>query len=135
MNQSEHNKAFILKYYSAMYGVKKTQSLVRRFVSNQKLIDHIFYFDKIFPNAKLVADEVIAEGNKVFVKARFFAKHVGEVDGVPPTFKEVEVPFAICYTIQNDKIVNFWAISDQVEFLEQLGVAKTNPSYISSLES
>ncbi len=124
MNQSAHNKAFYLRYHSALYGVKKTESLVRKYVTDQKLIDHIFYFDKIFPDGKLVTEEIIAEGSKVFVKARLFAKHTGEVDGIPPTFKEVEIPFAICYTIQNDKIVDFWTIADQVELLEQLGIAK-----------
>ncbi len=124
MNQSDHNKAFFLKYYSAMYGVEKTEPLLKKFITDQRLIDHILYFDKIFPNYNLVVDELITEGDKVFAKVRLLAKHSGEVDGIPPTNKEVEVPFAVCYTIHNDKIVDFWAIGDNTELLEQLGVAK-----------
>lgn len=124
MTRSELNKAFILKYYSALYGVRKTEALCRQFVSDQNLIDHILYFDKVFPNGRLVAEEVIAEGDKVFVKARLFAKHTGEADGIPPTFKDIEMPFAICYRIENQKIVDFWTVTDQVELLKQLGIAQ-----------
>ena len=52
------------------------------------------------------------------------AKHLGEVDGIPPTFKDINVPFAIGYRIKDDMIVDFWTISDQMEFLEQLGMAR-----------
>lgn len=124
MKQAEHNKAFILKYYSALYGVPKTETLIRKFVSDQKLIDHILYFDKIFPDGKLITEEIIAEADKVFVKARLYAKHTGEIDGIPPTYKEVEIPFAICYKIQNERIIDFWTISDQVALLKQLEISR-----------
>ena len=124
MKQADRNKAFILNYYSAMYGVKNSESLIRKYVSDQKLIDHILYFDKMFPEGMLITDEMIAEDDKVFVKARFKGIHSGEVDGIPPTYKEVEIPFAISYTIKNEKIVDFWTISDQTEFFNQLRIKK-----------
>jgi predicted ester cyclase len=121
MNQEEHNKAFIMKYFNALYGVRKTDALCRQFVSDQKLIDHILYFDKLFPAAKLVPEEIFAEGDKVFVKGRFYAKHTGEVDGIPPTHKDIEVEAAVLYQIKDDKIVDSWVLSDQLEFLKQIG--------------
>ena len=128
MGQEEQNKAFILKYYSALYGAKKTESLIRKYVSDQKLIDHILYFEKLFPCYKVVIDEMFAENNKVFVKVRFFGLHSGEVDGIPPTYKEIEIPFAISYTIENDNIIDFWTAADQVELMNQLIPAKDEPN-------
>ena len=124
MNQTEKTKAFILRYFSALYGAKKTESLLREYISDQKLIDHALYFDRMFPNAKLEMEEMIVEKDKAFLKVRLKGIHAGEVDGIPPTYKEVNVPFALSYTIKNDKIVDFWSIADQKEIFRQLGLDK-----------
>ena len=124
MNQTEKTKAFILRYFSALYGAKKTESLLREYISDQKLIDHALYFDRMFPNAKLEIEEMIVENDKAFLKVRLKGIHAGEVDGITPTYKEVNVPFALSYTIKNDKIVDFWSIADQKEIFRQLGLDK-----------
>ena len=122
MNQAERNKQFILKYYSIFSGKKKPEELIRQYVADEKLIAHGKFMEKSFPKYKLVPDEIIAAEDRVFVRFRFIGQHKGEMDGIPPTFKEVKVPFAICYRIENNKIVDHWMITDQMEFLEQLGL-------------
>jgi len=44
-------------------------------------------------------------------------------NGMPPTYKVVEISAAICYHIENNKIISHWLIADQVSLLEQLGVS------------
>ena len=124
MNQAQKNKQFMLEYYKVGSGQKKTESLLRQYTNNERLIGHVMFMEKAFPNHQIVPDEIIAEGDKVFVRARVVAKHLGEVEGIPPTFKDINVPFAIGYKIENAMIVDFWTISDQMEFLEQLGMAR-----------
>jgi hypothetical protein len=36
----------------------------------------------------------------------------------------VYIPFALGYKVEDDKIVDFWPIADQLEFVEQLGMAR-----------
>lgn len=124
MTQAEKNKQFIIEFYNLGSGHEKTEALLRRYSDNERHIGHVMFMEKAFPEYHLVPDEIIAEGDKVFVRAHVVAKHRGEVEGIPPTFKDINVPFAIGYRIANNKIADFWTISDQMEFLEQLGMAR-----------
>jgi predicted ester cyclase len=45
--------------------------------------------------------------------------------GIPPTGKEVSVPFIITYRIAEGKIVQHWMSFDRMALMEQLGVAPT----------
>jgi predicted ester cyclase len=49
-------------------------------------------------------------------------KHEGSLNGIPPTYKEVEFPFAIGYEIENNMIIHHWLIADQMMLMEQLGI-------------
>lgn len=124
MTQKEKNKQFIQEYFHALAGKVKPEHVIRKYVADEKLIEHIKFFEKTFPEYDLIPEEIIAEGDRVFVRARVEGTHMGEIDGTPPTFKEIKVPFAICYRIHNDMIIDHWMIADQMELLEQLGLAR-----------
>ena len=91
-------------------------------LNDDELKNHILFFDTIFPNYELLADEVTAEGNRVIVLARLRGKHEGEMNEIPPTYKMVDFPFAIGYIMDKGIIVDHWMIADQVALMEQLGV-------------
>ena len=122
MDTLQKNKQLVIEYFNAISGVKKTRELLEKYISDKHLIEHIEFFDTVFPAYEIFADEITAEGNRVVVKARLKGRHEGELSGIPPTQKEVEVPFAIGYEVETDKIINHWMISDQMMLMEQLGV-------------
>lgn len=122
MEQLKKNKEFVIRYFNAISSVTKTRELSQQFMTDEELIEHIAFFDSVFPKYELFADEMIAEGNKVVVRARLKGKHEGELNGIPPTYKEVNFPFVISYEIENDKIVHHWLIADQAAMMEQLGL-------------
>lgn len=129
MTFREKNKEFILQYYEALewakqHGPDAVLAAAGRHTTNHKLLDHLAFFVKGFPNADFVVEDIMAEGDRVFVRERFVGKHEGEIDDIPPTYKVVTTPFALCYTICNDKIVDFWAIGNELDFLEQLDISK-----------
>lgn len=128
MSQEKKNKQFIIEYYNALVGREKPEHVIRKYVADEKLIQHIKFFERTFPEYNLIPEEIIAEGDRVFVRARVEGVHEGEMDGIPPTFKEIKIPFAICYRIHNDMIVDHWMIADQMELLEQLGLAQAMKS-------
>lgn len=123
MSDLKKNKQFVMEYFNAISGVKKTDELIDKYMNDDELKHHIQFFDTIFPNYELLADEVTAEGNRVIVLARVKGKHEGELNGIPPTYKMVDFPFAIGYIIEKGKIVNHWMIADQVALMEQLGIS------------
>lgn len=122
MEKQKKNKEFVIRYFNAISRVTKSRELSRQFTTDEELIEHIAFFDSVFPKYELFADEMIAEGNKVVVRARLKGRHEGELNGIPPTYKEVNFPFVISYEIENDKIVHHWLIADQAAMMEQLGL-------------
>ena len=125
MDTLQKNKELVIEYFNAISGVKKTRELLEKYLSDKQLIEHIEFFDSVFPAYELYADEMLAEGNRVVVKARAKGRHEGELNGIPPTYKNVEFPFSIGYEIENNKIISHWLIADQMMLMEQLGVMNT----------
>ncbi|MEO7311236.1 MAG: ester cyclase [Chitinophagaceae bacterium] len=124
MEQHAKNKEFILNYLNELRGVAKTRPFLEKFMADEVLIGHIEFFEKAFPFYDVIADEMTAECNRVILKARVMGTHTGDLGGIPPTFKEVNFPFAISYEIENNMIVNHWMIADQMSLMEQLGVVQ-----------
>jgi len=122
MDTLQKNKELVIEYFNAVSGVKKTRVLLEKYVSDKPLIEHIEFFDSVFPAYEIFADEILAEGNRVAVRARLKGRHEGELNGIPPTYKNVEFPFSISYEIENNKIISHWLIADQMMLMEQLGV-------------
>jgi predicted ester cyclase len=122
MEQLKKNKRFIINYMNALSGVKKTPELLDRYMTDAGLKEHILFFDSVFPKCTAFVDELIAEGNKVVLRARLKGRHEGAMNGIPPTYRDVEYSFVVCYEIKNDRIVHHWIIADQVTLMEQLGI-------------
>ena len=123
MEQLKKNKEFIVAYFNALSGRNKPREIITQYVDDQGLIEHIIFFDAVFPRYEIFADEITAEANRVVVRAQVKGTHEGELNGIPPTHKQVEFPFAIGYEIENNKIIHHWLIADQALLMEQLGVS------------
>lgn len=126
MEKTEKNKQFILKYFREISGAKKSAKHLARFTSDPKLIEHVLFFEKLFPKHELLLDEITCEGDRVIVRARMHGRHTGEANDIPPTLRMVETPFAIGYRVNNDLITSHWIITDQMELLEQLGLVSSS---------
>lgn len=124
MDQPSENRKFFLEYHRAMGAGPKTEDLIRQYVSDEKLVQHILYFNQVFPDYKGVIEEIIAEQDRVFVRLRVQGLHQGEIGGIPPTLRQIDTPFAVCYKIENRKITDHWMIADQMELMEQLGLLR-----------
>jgi predicted ester cyclase len=122
MDNIQKNKELVIEYFNAISGFRKTRELMVKYLADQHLIEHIEFFDSVFPAYEIFADEITAEGNRVVVRARVKGRHEGELNGIPPTHKSVDFPFAIGYEIENNKIISHWLIADQMALMEQLGV-------------
>ena len=85
-------------------------------------MNHIAFFDTVFPKYEMFADEITAERNRVVVRIRVKGCHEGELNGILPTHRKVDFPSVISYEIENGKIVHHWLIADQMMLMEQLGV-------------
>lgn len=115
------NKTFVRHYFDAVSGKEKTPALVNRFVTDDVLAQHIAALEVAFPRYEFAAEDVLAEDDKVAVRATFRGTHKGEFAGVAPTQRQVTVPFIIIYRIRDEKIVEHWLGIDMLSFMQQLG--------------
>ncbi len=116
------NKEFVSKYLAALSGQPKPAEVVDQYVAEQPLKDHIAQSEAAFPQYILEAEDMIAEGDQVAVKARLRGTHLGAFNGIPATGRQVDVPFHITYRIKDGKIVDHWMVLDSLVLLQQLGV-------------
>ncbi len=119
---TEENKAFIRRYLDAINGKPKTESVIRLFVAEQPLIDHILTAEASFPLYRLDAEEMLAEGDLVSLRGKVRGVHNGPFMGLPPTGKPVEFAIFITYKVQDGKIVDHWMLTDNMTMLQQIGL-------------
>ncbi len=67
-------------------------------------------------------DDQIAEGDKVVTRLTAIGTHEGEMFGIPPTGKKLEMTATVIHRIANGKLVEKWSNKDVLGFLRQLGV-------------
>ena len=115
------NKEFVVEYFNALSGQDKPPQMLRKYIKDEGLIEHIAFFDSVFPKYEVLIDEMTADGNRVVVRARLVGRHEGEFGNIKPTYKKVEFPFVVGYEIENNMIISHWLIADQMVLMEQLG--------------
>jgi len=120
---AQENKAFIRRYLRALSGKDKPPEVVDQYIadSDQELKEHIAFFEAAFPRYELIADDMVAEGDKVSVRATFRGTHEGDLMGLAPTHKTATSPGMLIYRIADGKIVEHWMVFDQMSLMQQLG--------------
>jgi len=85
-------------------------------------------FRQGFPDWHSQLEALIAEGD--LVSERFTARgtHRGEIMGVPPTGREVVLAGINIFRVQDGKLVERWGRTDDLGFLQQLGMVPTPSS-------
>ncbi len=73
-----------------------------------------------FPDTVSVAQDVIAEGDKIAVRWITQATHQGEFLGVSPTDNHVNVTWFGIFRLSEGKIIESWDTFNVVEMTEQL---------------
>ena len=113
------NKALIERYFAALR--KDKNSAMDNFVAEEELKQHVAMYDASFPGYWLEAQDIIAERDLVSIRGVMHGVHNGTLMNLPPTGKQVIVPFFIIYRIADDKIVQHWMLVDMPSLMQQIG--------------
>ncbi len=122
MSTSVENKEFIIRYLAAVSGKSKPESLLREYLDDEELIEHILTSELSFPEYAVIPQDILAEGDLVAVRARYVGIHRGPFMGIPPTGRKIDIEFFINYRVVNGKIVDHWMILDSAVMMQQLGI-------------
>jgi len=98
----------------------------------QGLKDFYKSFSAAFPDFEFTIEDIIAEGDRVFIRMTSRYTHRGEYMGVPATGKAVTVAKMDVFRVVNGKVVEHWDSVDRLGLLQQLGVVPKLPEWTSS---
>ncbi|HWQ11218.1 MAG TPA: ester cyclase, partial [Roseiflexaceae bacterium] len=65
--------------------------------------------------------DIIAEGDRVFIRATVRVVRRGEFMGLAPTGREVNFPLFIVYRLEGGKIAEHWMLADMPALMQQPG--------------
>jgi C-1 hydroxylase len=74
-----------------------------------------------FPDWHEAIEDIIAEGDKVWIRLTYTGTHTGEFMGLAPTGKKITAPAVAIYRIVNGKLVEGWFVTDSTDMFKQLG--------------
>ena len=81
---------------------------------------------KGFPDWYEAIEDIIAEGDKVWVRIKATGTHSNEWDlfgvSVPPTGNKITMNMVFIWRLENGKLVEGWEVDDNLEILKQMGV-------------
>lgn len=83
---------------------------------------HNSVFAKAFSDRQFTINELVAEGDKVMVRATWRGTHTSSFRGLSPTGKRIAISAFIADRIQDGKIVEHWSLFDQLSMMQQLGL-------------
>ncbi len=75
-----------------------------------------------FPDQHIAIDDIIAEGDKVVVRATFSGTQTGSLMGFPPTGKYCTQSQISIFRLVNGKVSEYWFNADDLGMMRQLGL-------------
>jgi len=89
------------------------------------------YFWKLtaaFPDLQMVAEDVIASGDKAVARVRVTGRHMGSFMGIPATGKPVSVKLIDILRFGEDgKAREHWGVVDLLSLMQQIGAVPAGP--------
>lgn len=135
---SEENKALVRRAYDAMNSgdfASLDEIISDTFVEHEEMpgvaptkegvLQYFKAMRDAFGDFRMSLDDMIAEGDKVFLRGSMSGTHNGEFMGIPATGKKINVPMGDFLRIDNGKVVEHWGVTDSGAMMQQLGMVES----------
>jgi len=96
-------------------------------VVKEELKQGLENFYATFPDVKGEIEDMIAEGDKVMVRATITGTNTGNHPDRPPTGKRISMPRYAVYRLEKGKIAEIWYLDGLLRMYQQLGVTPPPP--------
>jgi predicted ester cyclase len=87
-------------------------------------------FRSAFPDWREEIVDVVAEEDKVVGRFKCSGTHRGEMMGIPPTGRHMEVDEVYFLRVEDGKFVEFWGLEDNLTRMRQLGLIPPRPGVL-----
>lgn len=77
-----------------------------------------------FPDLRMEPEDILVSGDKAVARVRATGTHQGELMGIPPTGRSVDIQLIDITRFGDDgRAIEHWGVSDTMAMMQQLGVA------------
>ena len=77
-----------------------------------------------YPDWHETIEDIIAEGDKVWVLLSYTGTHKGEFMGLPPTGKKITSKAVDIYRVVDGKLAEYWNVTDTLSIFKQIGAVE-----------
>ncbi|MFX1580057.1 MAG: ester cyclase [Promethearchaeota archaeon] len=130
----EKNKAIVRKLMEVVnnHNLALLDDLVvSDYVNQQMRIRTIEDFKEVlreqyrgFPDIHRTIEDIVAEGDKVWLRVKITGTHTGEYRGVLPTGKKIVMPAVPAYRLSNGKLTEGWSVWNPLDLFKQLDIVE-----------
>ena len=120
---SEQNKDRVREYYEEVINGRNLDA-VGDYFADERIVEGVrrgcFSYFTSFPDLHVSLDELIAEGDAVFVRSTMTGTHDGEYKGIPPTGRHIATECAEVFRITDGKFVGYWCLTNVAGLMRQI---------------
>ena len=84
---------------------------------------HVFY--SAFPDIKQTVVDAVTDDEKVAVRFSATGTHTGELMGIPPSGKQINIGGMCLFHISDGKVTEWAEVFDQMSLMQQIGAIPT----------
>ncbi len=89
--------------------------------TREGLVQLTAVFRPAFPDGRMAIEDMLAERDKVVTRKTFRGTHQGDLMGLPPTGRRVEIGLIDIVRLEDGRVVEHWNAVDNLGLLQQLG--------------
>jgi predicted ester cyclase len=120
---SEAAKQRVREYYDRVINGRDLDA-VAEFFADERMVEGVrrgcFAYFEAFPDLHVSLDELIAEGESVFLRSTLTGTHDGEYKGIPATGRHVATECAEVFRIRDVRFVGYWCLTNVAGLMRQL---------------
>jgi steroid delta-isomerase-like uncharacterized protein len=96
--------------------------------TKQGVLEFFRAYRAAFPDLHMTPEDVLASGDKTVARVRATGTHRGDLMGIPPTGKHVDVQLIdIMQFDETGSVREHWGVVDMMAMMQQLGMAPPPP--------
>ena len=120
---SEETKDVVRQYYARVINGRELDAVGEFFV-DERMVEGVksgcFRYFEAFPDMHVALDDLIAEGDRVFLRSTLTGTHDGEYKGIPATGRHVATECAEVFRIAGGQFVGYWCLTNVAGLMRQL---------------
>jgi predicted ester cyclase len=120
---SEQNKEVVREYYARVINGRDLEA-VSEFFADERMVEGVksgcFRYFEAFPDMHVALEDLIAEGDRVFLRSTLTGTHDGEYKGIPATGRHVATECAEVFRIADGKFAGYWCLTNVAGLMRQL---------------